>query len=166
MSMMKNRKIIWGVSLICLLAIGAMAELMFTNWSLSSSYGRETIILPDGNKIHVILETWGSNRERLSITKNSCGCRPANPDTDYIDEFPILVYKVTDKGLIIYTEPGNNRIHEPKIEWANNRPTIIETRETEMFYKPQKFGVTILRIHENQWCFINLFRRSSSLRPM
>lgn len=161
----KRRIFIILLSVVILLAIGILAELGFTNWSLSSSYGKETIVLQNGSKIYVMLEAWGSNSERISITKNSCGCKPANPNTDYIDNFPILVYKITNRGLIIFTEPGYNRIHEPKVEWTSNRPIIIDAIETEMFYKPQKYGVTILRMRTNQWCLSNLFRRSSSLRP-
>jgi len=112
-----------------------------------------------------MLEKWGLNDVRLSLTQNPRGCQPANPDTDYImnDLYSyVLIYKVTDKGLRIFDH--YNYWVQPEIAWIKNSP-IFELPESDMMSRPEDYGVTVLRNYSDQWCFRNLFRASSSLRP-
>jgi len=137
----------------------------FKNWSLSSSYSKDVITLQDSSKVYVMLEEWGLHYKRISITQNPCGCKPANPDTDYIfdDLYQYGVdYKVTDNGLVIigYDDWWN----KPKIPWTKNKPTF-EGVPSYMIDHPEAYGITKLRKHSEQWCFSNLFKASSSLRP-
>ena len=155
-------KIIFSVMIIL---IGlTCAVICFNNWSLSSSYSRDVIRLADGSKVYVILEEWALHDKLLFITQNSCGCMPANPDTDYIFKSIgryWLDYKVTDKGLVIF-DRGDWRA--PNIPWTKNKP-IFEFLKSDMIEHPEAYGITALRRHSGQWCFLNLFRASSSLRP-
>jgi len=152
-----------------------------------SRFSREVITLPDGGKVYVMLEEWGRDYKRISITQNPRGCQPPNPDTDYISKDfinDVLVYKITDKGLVIFDSGAYNisdEWHEPRIPWTKNAPTF-EYCESDMMVRPKDFGVTILRVdssrtkesdriasgirtYSRQWCFLNLFLQSSSLRP-
>lgn len=161
----KNKVFIVVIILSGLFCITVAIPSCFNNWSLSSNYSKEVIALPDGDKIYVMLEEWGRNDRRLSLTQNPRGCQPANPDTDYIFNdimHDMLIYKVTDKELVIFSL--DEYWHQPKTAWIKNRP-VFEIRESEMISRPEDYGVTVLRNYSSQWCFRNLFRASSSLRP-
>ena len=154
------------IFIVMIILIGlTCAVICFNNWSLSSSYSRDVIRLADGSKVYVMLEEWALHDKLLFITQNPCGCRPANPDTDYISKslgYDWLDYKVTDKGLVIFGWDIYWR--EPNIPWTKNKP-VFELPKSDMREHPEAYGITALRRHSGQWCFLNLFRPSSSLRP-
>jgi hypothetical protein len=168
---MKKSKKIMGCVLSVVLGLFFLLVVVpfcFVNWSDSSRYKRETIVLPDEEKVYVIQESWALHDTRLSITKDSCGCKPANPDTDYHSVGTgWVIYSFTDKGWVIYGTGKGWK--EPKIPWTRNKPEFTGYAISEMLLHPEKFGVTTLRMDINkdadQWCFLNLFRKSSSLRP-
>jgi hypothetical protein len=141
----------------------------FWNWSLSSKFGRVTISLGDGLTVFAVRESWGLSSEQLSITRNPDGCVPADPANDYIFRNPAdtsVLYKATDRGLILYDYPFNRIMVEPNHPW----PFKVEvSRSKDPFYdevraNPGKYGATLTKIPLNETCWRNIFRRSNSLR--
>jgi hypothetical protein len=156
--------------LLCGIVLIPLGSQGFRNWLGSSSFGNASIKLADGSKMYVVRESWGRHTDEISIRRDSDGCRASDPKTDYIDveqNGNTLVYKVTGNGLVIYTDPPPNEIHEPTVPWASSRPTILATKQPawiEMVQHPEQYNVVTMRVSLNEICLINLFRHENSLR--
>ena len=137
---------------------------------LSSSFGKQTIKLRDGSKVYAVLESWGLNSDRVSLTRDPDTCKTANPETDYIDieqNGDALIYQVTDKGLVIFADQ-QSQFHEPLRPWSQERPSVVIARDPswgDMYHDPARYHVSRINIPLNQVCLINFFRKASSLRP-
>lgn len=163
---MKIRKIfiLVFVILLVLYCVKVLACKGIENRLNSSSYGKEVIRIANGTKVYAIRESWGLHFNQFYLSQSNCGCDPANSDTDYIlnKDSSALLYKVTDQGLNIYVRPVSLDIHKPLKPWAN----VIATGEyNKMYMDPSRYGITKTTIPDNEWCLINLFRKSSSRRP-
>jgi hypothetical protein len=138
------------------------------NWAVSSNFGRVAIAMPDGSKVYAVRESWGPHAERLSFTRNSDTCAPANPATDYIIRNPgktEVLYSVTPRGLTIFDYFYAPLVEEPITPWSDvNIKRTVEPKYEDVVDSPRKYGATLASVPLNQVCLINIFRRSNSLR--
>lgn len=162
----KKHQIITGIIVICLLLTAAAFAL--SNWFGSSNFGKAVISMKDGSKVYVIHEQWGLHEDEISITQNTDGCKPPDPNTDYIDtqgDGESLVYSLTNNELVIYEEPNGDAAHtlpwhQPSKPWLGVNVAVKQTRRN-----PREYGVTVLKVPLNETCWKNFFRKvGTSLR--
>jgi hypothetical protein len=163
----RTRVILLVVILTCTLLVTAWYAL--SNWLDSSNFGKVAINLNNGTRAYVIHESWGLQSNELSITLNSDGCLPPNPATDYIDTYgdgESLIYSVSGDQLILYDDEGPVSMHEPTTPWSGVKVSVQKTRAwSDMFRNPQEFGVFIVKVPLNEFCWKNFFRKAgTSLR--
>lgn len=156
--------------LLCWLVLIPLGRRGLRDWFSSSSFGKISIRLSDGSKVYVVRESWGRHTDEISIRRDSDGCRASDPTTDYIDveqNGNVLVYRVLESGLVVYTDPPPNEIHAPTVPWTSNGPTILATKQPawiEMVQNPERYNVVAVRVPLNEVCLINFFRHENSLR--
>jgi len=167
MQVAHRRMLLSGLLFLVIVASTAVA---LWNWSLSSKFGRVAIPLSNGTIVYAVRESWGLGSEKLSITRNPDGCIPADPENDYIFRNPAdtsVLYRVADDGLVIYDYPFNRLLTEPAHPWPNVKVAV--SRSKDPFYDdvhadPAKYGAKLTTIPLNESCWMNIFRRSNSLR--
>ena len=170
MTMQSSRRIrlIWLALAIVLSAVVA-STIGLRNWFLSSNYGRSVIKLADGTKVFAVRQEWG-HRRQLHWTLDPHGCRPANPDTDYIqtnEAATVLVYRVTERGLVLFSDVKPFELQQPAHPWGHPRPTVEVAKDPQwedLVAHQQQFNVSITDVPNDEFCWINLFRKENSLR--
>lgn len=164
----RRKRFIWIALAIVLSAVVA-SPIGLRNWFQSSNYGRSVIRLADGTKVYAVRQQWG-HRRQLYWTLDSDGCRPADPDTDYIEtneEVTVLVYRVTKDGLVLFSDLKPFELRQPAHPWSHPRTTVEVAKDPEwhdLVAHPEQFNVSIADIPNEEFCWINLFRKENSLR--
>ncbi len=157
------------ILMLCVL-FGVAGWLFWSNWLESSNFGQIAITLRDGSKVYVIHESWGLNSNQISLRLHPNGCAPPNPSIDYIDTGQngnMLIYSITNEGLVVYDEFPTPSIQKPVSPWPPGKITIKVAENPTlgmMLANPEKYGVTILRVPLNETCWVNFFRKANSLR--
>lgn len=140
----------------------------FSNYLGASNFGKATVTLSDGSKVYVIHEQWGLHEDRIFITQNSDGCLPANPQTDYIDEYGDgrkIVYAVTNDGLDLYEDlhqPPAVTVHVPTNQWDHKIINVKRGPLSAMAQTPKEYGVIVLNVPLNERCLKNFFRNAGT----
>jgi hypothetical protein len=155
--------------LIIVLALGAVAVWMTKNLSESSRFGKRVIRLADGTQLYAIRESWGLHTDQISLRKTPNGCEPADPSQDYIDsDAESLIYSENHGHFVIFQNPKPFGISSPKHAWSG-APVELRSAASpswrDLDSDPTKYGVTVLRVPLDEFCWSHLFSATSSLRP-
>lgn len=139
------------------------------NWFQSSNYGRSVISLSNGTKVYAVRQQ-GRHRRQLSLTLSSDGCKPANPETDYIvtnEAATVLVYRVTNNGLVLFSDVKPFELQQPLHPCADDRQAVEVVTDPELedlVAHPEQFNVSVTGAQNDEFCWKNFFRRENSLR--
>ena len=152
-----------------ILALGAVAVWMGRNLSESSRFGKRVIRLADGTQLYAIRESWGLHTDQISVRQTSNGCDPANPSHDYIDsDAESLIYSEDHGHLVIFENPAPFGFSRPQQAWTG---ASVELRSAvnpswrDLDSNHTKYGVTVLNVPLDEFCWSHLFSARSSLRP-
>ena len=155
--------------LIALATVGWVALWTFGNISESSSFGKASIRLPDGSTAYVIRESWGLHTDQIAVSQNPDGCVPADPQHDYIDSGATsVIYSEANGRFILYETAPPYGIHRPLQAWKGDIVSVssaVKPSWGDLHSEPEKYGVVVLDVPLNEFCWSHLFRPKTSLRP-
>jgi len=167
----KSRRLVLVILLVLTAAAigGSLAWWSFGNISASSRFGKVAIPLPDGSMAYAIRESWGLHTDQVALSKNPDGCVPADPQHDYIDsDAHAVIYSEANGRFNLYETAPPYRLHKPLQPWREdivNVSSAVDPSWGDLHSEPKKYGVVVLEVPLNEFCWSHLFRPTSSLRP-
>jgi hypothetical protein len=158
------------VQAVVLIAIAGLAGYWcLGNLSESSRFGTLAIRLPDGSAAYVVRESWGLHTDQIAVSQNPDGCVPADPQHDYIDsDAHTLIFSQADGHLTLYESAPPYGFHRPLQPWRGisvRVSTALDPSWGDLHSDPKKYGVVVLEVPLNEFCWSHLLRPVSSLRP-
>ena len=167
----KSKRLVQVIVLVFVAVVitGSVGFWSFGNISESSSFGRVSIRLPDGSKAYVIRESWGLHTDQIAVSQNPNGCVPANPQHDYIDsDAHSVIYSESNGRFILFENAPPYEIHKPLQPWKGDTVSVrsaLNPSWGDLHSDPKKYGVVVLEVPLNEFCWSHLLRPTTSLRP-